>query len=166
MFRRVVARRSDQRGQMIALFALASTAIILLIGLAIDGGYALAQRRGSQNASDFAALAGARVVAEWVSGDTTNGTDANVVAAITNSIQANGGTPLTFGAPDGPVYVTTSGAANGFVGSASAGAIPANTAGVSLGSSRTWTPFFLGLIGVRNWTASTVATARGGYSLA
>ena len=55
-----------------------STAIILFAGLTIDGGYAFAQRRGSQNASDFAALAGARVIAEWVGGDTTNGTDANV----------------------------------------------------------------------------------------
>ena len=71
---------------MIALFALASTVIILAVGLTIDGGYAFAQRRGSQNASDFAALAGARVVAEWVGGDTTNGIDANVQTAITNSI--------------------------------------------------------------------------------
>jgi hypothetical protein len=154
------------RGQIVALFALASAAIIVTVGLAMDGGFALAQRRGSQNASDFAALAGARVIAQWVGGDTVNGTDANVVAAITNSIQANGGTPLTFGAPDGPVYVTTDGTANGFVGSVSGGAIPANTAGVSVGSSRSWSPFFLGLIGVHNWTASTVATARGGFSLA
>ncbi len=86
--------------------------------------------------------------------------------AITNSIAANGGKPLTFGSPNGPVYVTTSGAANGFVGSFVDGKIPANTAGVSVGSSRTWSPFFLGLIGVHDWTASSVATAKGGYSLA
>ena len=155
-----------ERGQMIALFAIASTVILLAVGLVIDGGYALAQRRGSQNASDFAALAGARVVAEWVGGDTTNGTDAYVRAAITNSIRANGGTPITFGSPNGPIYVTTSGSANGFVGTIPLGVIPAGTAGVSAGSSRSWTPFFLGVIGVNNWTASTVATAKGGYSLA
>ena len=102
---------------MIALFALASTVIILVRrASSIDGGYALAQRRESQNASDFAALAGARVIAEWVGGDTTNGTDANVQTAITNSIQANGGAPITFGSPNGPVYVKTDGTTNGFVG--------------------------------------------------
>src|SRR3954453_10047694 len=98
--------RGTQRGQMIALFALASTAAILMVGLVIDGGFALAQRRESQNASDFAALAGARVVAEWVGQDFTNGTDANVQAAIRNSIAANGATPITFGSPDGPLYIT------------------------------------------------------------
>ena len=123
---------------MIVLFALASTAIILVVGLVIDGGYALAQRRGSQNASDFAALAGARVVAEWVGGDYDERDRANVRDAITNSIAANGGTPLTFGSPNGPIYITTSGTANGFVGSIVGGTIPAGTAGVSVGSSRSW----------------------------
>ena len=155
-----------QRGQMLVVFALASTVVILLAGLVIDGGYALAQRRGAQNAADFAALAGARVIAEWVGGDTANGTDANVQAAIANSIQANGGTPVTFGSPNGPVYVTSSGTPNGFVGTISGGVIPAGTVGVTVGSSRTWNPFFLGVAGISNWTASAVATAKGGYSLA
>jgi hypothetical protein len=155
-----------ERGQMIALFALASTVIILAVGLVIDGGYALAQRRGSQNASDFAALAGARVVAEWVGGDATNGTDANVQAAITNGITANAGKPITFGSPNGPIYVKTDGTPNGYVGTIAGGVIPVGTAGVSVSSSRSWTPFFLGIVGVNNWTASTVATAKGGYSLA
>jgi Putative Flp pilus-assembly TadE/G-like len=154
-----------ERGQMIALFALTSTVIILAVGLVIDGGYALAQRRGSQNASDFAALAGARIVALWVSGDTANGNDANVQAAITKSIAANGGTALTFTSPNGPVYIKPDGTPNGFVGTITGGVIPAGTAGVSVGSNRSWTPFFLGIIGVNNWTASTVATAKGGYSL-
>ena len=158
------ARR--ERGQFLVLFALASTAIILAVGLTIDGGYAFAQRRGSQNASDFAALAGARVVSEFVGGDTTNGSDANVKAAITNSIAANGGTPITFGAPNGPIYTTKTGTPNGFVGSGVGGAIPAGTAGVSVTSSKTWTPFFLGVIGVNNWTASSTATAKGGWSIA
>ena len=151
------------RGQLLVLFTLAISAILLLVGLVTDGGYALAQRRGSQNASDFAALAGARIVAMWVGGDTTNGTDANVQAAITNSIQANGGTAISFGSTIGPVYITTTGAPNGFVG---AGTIPTGTTGVSVASSRSWTPFFAGLIGANTWTATSVATAKGGYSLA
>lgn len=161
--------RDSARGQFLVLFALASTAIILFSGLAIDGGYAFSQRRGSQNASDFASLAGARVIAQWVDGDTANGKDATVQAAIVNSIAANGGTPITFGSPNGPVYVTSSGTPNGFVGSfaaANANAlIPAGTAGVSVTSSRNWKPFFLSIIGINNWTASSTATAKGGYYL-
>ncbi len=154
------------RGQFLVLFALASTAIILLAGLTIDGGYAFAQRRGSQNASDFAALAGARVVAEWVDGNTTDGTDANVRDAISNSIQANGASAITFGSPNGPVYISKNGTPNGFVGAIVSGKIPTGTVGVKVSSSKSWQPFFLGVIGVSNWTASSTATAKGGYSIA
>lgn len=153
-----------EHGQILVLFVLGLTAIILAVGLVIDGGYALAQRREAQNASDFAALAGARVVAEWVANDTADGTDANVQAAIVNSIAANRGTPIAFGPPSGPVYVKGDGTANGYVGTISGGVIPAGTAGVAVGSSRTWAPFFLGVIGVQSWTASATATALGGYS--
>jgi hypothetical protein len=143
------------------LFAVALPVIIIGIGLVIDGGNALAQRRGSQNASDLAAVAGARIIAERIAGDTVNGTDANVVAAINATIAANGGLPLTYGSPSGPQYFNQNGNATGWVG---AGAIPANTVGVKLGSSRTWKPYFLSLFGFGGWTASAEATARGGYA--
>ena len=91
-----------ERGQILALFALSATVLVLAVGLVIDGGNALYERRASQNASDFAALAGARIIAEWIGGDTTNGTDANVKAAITTTAAANGADPITFGAPNGP----------------------------------------------------------------
>lgn len=96
--------RKSESGQIIVLFAGALTAIILVVGLVIDGGNAFAQRRGVQNGSDFAALAGARIIAEWVGKDTNNGTDANVRLAIQNALAANNSS-TTFFAPDGPVYV-------------------------------------------------------------
>jgi uncharacterized membrane protein len=155
-------RSREQKGQMLVLFALASTVIVLMVGLVIDGGYALAQQRASQNAADFAALGGARIVAEWIGDPTsTDGTDANVKAAIITDISANGGAPIaTWGIPGSPVYVDQSGAVTGYVG---AGSIPANTVGVKVASSRSWAPFFLGIIGVKHWTASASAVARGGY---
>src|SRR5574337_811053 len=150
-----------QSGQAFVLFAISLVVIILAVGLVIDGGNALAQRRASQNASDFGALAGARVVAETISGDTTNGTDANVQASIQNAVTANGGT-VTFGAPNGPYYVKTDGTSTGvYVGS---GSIPSGAVGVTVGSSRTWSPYFLGIVGMTNWTASANATAKGGYA--
>jgi hypothetical protein len=154
--------RRRPHGQILVLFAGALTVIVLAVGLVIDGGNALAQRRGIQNAADFAALAGARIVAEWVGGDTTNGTDANVKAAIDAALAANGAEPMTYGAPDGPRYVDSNGALLGYV---TTGAIPPTTAGVTLSTNRSWRPYFLGVIGVGNWTASARATAKGGFSL-
>lgn len=152
--------RAGQQGQMIALFALSLTVIVLIVGLAVDGGYAFMQRRSSQNASDFGALAGARVVAFTVAGDTTNGTDANVVSSITAAVTANDGT-VTFGAPNGPVYTRADGAVLGYVGS---GTIPADSVGVTVSSTRAWNPFFLGIVGMNNWQASAQATAKGGWA--
>jgi len=155
--------RTRTRGQMVVMFALVLSVIILGVGLVIDGGNALVQRRGSQNASDFAALAGARVIAEFIDHDTTNGTDANVQAAMNNAIQTNYGVPLTYGAPNGPRYIDANGGLLGYVGT---GAIPSSAVGVKVWSQRTWKPFFLGIIGVNSWDATTEATAKGGYSLA
>ncbi|MGH2466875.1 MAG: pilus assembly protein TadG-related protein [Candidatus Limnocylindrales bacterium] len=154
-------RTAGQGGQAFVLFALSLVVIILAIGLVIDGGNALVQRRASQNASDFAALAGARVVAEKISGDTVNGTDATVKAAIQNAVSVNGGS-ITFGAPNGPYYVASDGTSTGtYVGS---GTIPATAVGVTVDSSRTWSPWFLGLAGITSWTAGADATANGGYA--
>jgi Flp pilus assembly protein TadG len=154
-------RGGSQRGQVLVLFVLMLPVVILAVGLVIDGGTALVQRRASQNTADFAALAGARVVAEWIGGDTANGTDPNVHDAIINATTANGGTTPTFGSPNGPVYVNGSGVNVGYVGT---GTIPTGTVGVQVGATRTWTPYFLSIIGMKNWTASAVATARGGYA--
>lgn len=157
---RTTASRRHQRGQMLVLFALSLPVVLLMAGLVIDGGYAFAQRRVAQNTADLSALAAARVMAQFVSGDTTNGTDANVKLAIDKTVAANNGVPVTYGAPNGPQYVSMSGSILGYVGS---GSIPAGAVGVSIGTSKSWTPFFLGLVGVHNWSASATATARGGY---
>jgi hypothetical protein len=157
-----IHRRSDRpRGQILALFALTLTVLILGVGLVVDGGNALVQRRASQNAADFAALAGARIIAEKVGGDLTTGTDANVQLAITNAISTNGGAAVTFGSPNGPRYVDDSGALLGFVGANPA--IPATAAGVKVSSVRSWRPYFLGIIGISSWSASADATATGGF---
>ena len=173
-----------QRGQTLVLFALIMSFVIIpAVGLVVDGGYALAQRRATQNASDFAALAGARIIAERIGGNTADGTDANVKAAITQSIAANKGAPITFGPPGGPRYVNPNGgfACHDGSGIATAcssgnqatsyvdnGFIPVGTVAleavrVMVGSSRSWSPFFVGAI-VGSWTASATATAKGGFA--
>ncbi|MDA8439678.1 MAG: pilus assembly protein TadG-related protein, partial [Propionibacterium sp.] len=79
---------------MLVLFALSLPVVLLMAGLVIDGGYAFAQRRVAQNTADLSALAAARVMAQFVSGDTTNGTDANVKLAIDDTVAANNGVPV------------------------------------------------------------------------
>jgi hypothetical protein len=159
-----------QRGQILAIFALAATVIILGVGLVIDGGNALAKRRDSQNASDFAALAGARIIAQWIDGDTTNGTDANVKAAINNIVAANGSDPVVFHAADtsnanAPAYLNEAGGVTGWVGDGAPGAgPPTGTVGVRVATTRTFSTYFLGIIGMGSLPATTTATARGGYS--
>jgi uncharacterized membrane protein len=111
---------------MIVLFALVLGVVILSVGVVLDGGTALVQRRGSQNASDFGALAGARVVAEFVDGDTTNGTDANVRSAIQNAVTSNDGDAITFGSANAPRYIDSAGNLLSYVGT---GVIPSGTAG-------------------------------------
>ena len=129
--------------------------------MVIDGGYGLAQRRTAQNAADFAALAGARIVAEKIGGDTLDGTDANVRAAIAQTAAANGAAPIVFGASGGPFFVDSNGATLGYVGT---GTIPSTAVGVNVATSLTWRPFFLGVVGINSWSASASATARGGYA--
>jgi len=150
------------RGQIIVLAGLVMSLVIFAVGLVIDGGMGLAQRREAQNASDFGALAGARIVAQYVAGDMVNGTDAMVQEAITNAVVANDGLPPSFGAPDGPRYINDAGDRLGYVGDG----IPVDAAGVKVTSGRTWEPFFLGFFGFDELNSSAEATAKGGYSLA
>ena len=166
------SNRGEPRGQIIVMVGLVMFLMIFAVGLVIDGGNGLAKRRATQNASDFAAMGGARVIAQYISGDTTNGSDANVQTAIENQVALNGGDPITFGSPDGPQYVSAAGALLGFVGD---GTIPGPTcaadsdncaAGVQVSTSRDWKPFFLGIFGVDTWATNAEATAKGGFSLA
>nr|MBA2754197.1 hypothetical protein [Chloroflexia bacterium] len=58
-------RSRAEKGQIIILFAMFSTVLIGMLGLATDLGFAFAQKRTVQNAADAAAMAGARQVAHY-----------------------------------------------------------------------------------------------------
>lgn len=59
------AERGASRGQILIMFAFFLTAMMGIMGLAVDLGFAFAQRRTIQNAADLSATAGARVVARY-----------------------------------------------------------------------------------------------------
>lgn len=153
-----MAHRPDRpsSGQTLVLFALSLVVMLLVVGLVVDGGFALSQRRIAQNAADFAAIAGTRIVSEALLGDTANGNDANARGAIDSVVAANHAQPVTYGAPNGPSYVGRTGSVVGYVGS---GSIPAGAEGVVVRAQTTWSPFFLGVIGIKDWTAGATATA-------
>lgn len=51
--------RTHERGQVLAIFAIALVAIVAMTGLVLDGGSAFVQRRDMQNVADAAAMAAA-----------------------------------------------------------------------------------------------------------
>ncbi len=88
---------------MLVLISLALIALVVMIALAIDGGYAYAQRRRMQNAADAAAISGARAHG-------LGGSAAQVGAAVNQYATANGADAVTWAFVNGgvTVQVTTS----------------------------------------------------------
>jgi len=142
--------RSSPRGQILVVFTLSIVVLLLAAGLVVDGGYAFSQRRVAQNAADFAAMAGTRIVGEARTKEVAvTGTD--VQGAVTSLLAANQAQLVS------AQYVDASGLALGDVFGGST--IPSSAFGVVVNAKTDWRPFFLGIIGVDNWTASTTATA-------
>jgi hypothetical protein len=142
--------RSRQQGQAIALLAIAMAAIVAGVAVVVDGGYAFAQRRSSQNAADFGAMAGTRVIGLHRVGNPAGG--AQVAAAIDSALAANDATLVE------ATYVDEDGADLGPV--ASGGAIPGTAFGVVVEAKTSWQPFLLGVLGITDWEAGARATAK------
>ncbi len=149
MFNRV---RKAEGGQALVLFTLALTALVLAAAVVVDGGFAFAQRRQAQNAADFAAMAGTRIVGVALTGRPAGqGTGTNVFNAIESTLTANGATRVS------AQYVDDAGVVLGDV--TAGGAIPSGTFGVAVAARTDWKPFLLGVIGGSDWSASAPATA-------
>ena len=87
-----MTRRDGERGQALVIMAISLTVVLAGAAMVIDGGNAMAQQRGTQNATDAAALAGALVIAEKMGGDSR--VDADVVTAMSQSFANNGSTMM------------------------------------------------------------------------
>jgi len=148
-----------EQGQALPLFTLIFTALVLAAAVAVDGGYAFAQRRLSQNAADLAAMAGARVVGEALTGRPWGaGSAANVEGAIRAVLTANQARLVD------ARYVDEDGHPLGDVVGASV--IPDGTFGVVVDAEVEWHPFLLGSLGIEDWAAGASATAiTSGHSL-
>jgi Flp pilus assembly protein TadG len=79
---RIRSTTRSQRGQMAVIFGLLLVVMVAMVGLVLDGGSALAQRREEQNASDLGALAGANTY--LLTGDSSQTTAAARAVAAQN----------------------------------------------------------------------------------
>ena len=130
--------RPQERGQMLALFAICLVAIIAVTGLVIDGGLTMVQRRDEQNVADAAAMAGAYAFAN------TNSTTSAAAQALSNAA-ANG---YTDGVDN--VNITVNVRDNG------------GLATVTATITKPHRNFFSGIVGFGSWDVSTTASAEAG----
>lgn len=84
-------RGATDRGVTLIFFAVIVTGLLAIAGLVVDGGFLYAERRQQQNASDAAAMAGARALDEFQRGKVT--TYSAVWDAVLASATENGSDP-------------------------------------------------------------------------
>ncbi len=151
----------EERGQVLVIVAMGLVAIVAMVGLVIDGGYAWSRQRDNQNGADAVAKAGAGVVQHFVAGvDTPAPNDFDVACAVEATADANGvvveeaeyvdykGDPLL----PNPVMVGTCTADLGVV-------IPTSAQGVRAHTSQTFETFLMGVIGRDTLTSEADAIA-------
>jgi hypothetical protein len=150
-------RRENEAGQVLAIVAGGVTTLLLILGLVLDGGVAVLNRRDAQNIADIASLAGAKDVANFHTGAPRASNTWSVVKAAAEANGCNGvGVPCTWQAwyvgpgTGGPADISpvTQG-----------GAVPSTALGVRVGVNRQPGTYFAGLAGIHNWNVSTQASA-------
>lgn len=130
--------RDPQRGQVLAIFAIALVAIIAMTGLVLDGGSTFVQRRDQQNVADAVAMAAAYDYLNTGSTISARATGQSVAEA-NGYKQGEGGVVVDISFGFG---------AEGLIATASVGKPHRN--------------MFSGIVGMPNWNVSTTASARTG----
>jgi hypothetical protein len=149
-------RRRSEAGQVLIIVAGSVGALLLLLGLVLDGGVAVFNRRDAQNIADIAALAGTHEVADWHTGKTST---PNVNGAVTSAAAANG----CDATGDVPCTVTAFYVGAGTTGPQDLGSVagppPANALGVRVVVNRQPGTFLARLAMIDRWNVTTQATA-------
>lgn len=134
----LVGRRTGERGQMLAIFAVALIALLSLAGLALDGGSAFAHRRDQQNATDLAALAAAN---DYLVNQTQD-----VATTRARTVAASNG--FTHGV-DGTTVDVAFDTSNGIKAIVSIASVHHNS--------------IVGIVGMPTWAIGTTAAALSGF---
>jgi hypothetical protein len=147
-------------GQVLVIVGLSMVAVIAMVGLVIDGGFAWSHQRNAQNGADAVSKAGTVQIQHYLAGDDPTPTDWSVGCAVEAAAAANGvtidaaeytdfeGQPLTPAATVGPCSAGDPG-----VG------IPAGAQGVKATASETFDTFLMQIVGFRQLTSIANATA-------
>lgn len=152
--------RSDERGQILVIVAGGAVALLLLVGLVLDGGIAILNRRDGQNSADIAALTGTRLIAEHYVDPAVTYTKSAIYAGIDTSVRENGcdntgtGTPCTWQAN----FVNLSLADVGAVTN-SGDALPSGAVGVRVNIHREPGTFLASMANIDYWNIDTQAIA-------
>ncbi|MDY7077962.1 MAG: TadE/TadG family type IV pilus assembly protein [Chloroflexota bacterium] len=149
-----------ERGQVLVIMVFGMIVLLVVAGLAIDGGTAILERRRMQNAADAGALAGTRQLAEAMcDGESSGATDLAVLAEVIDYGERNGvagasGVVAAYVKFDGASVVGFSPPA--LVGG---GTVPSGAAGVAVTTTFTRSTYFMSLVGINESAASAAATA-------
>ncbi len=137
------------RGQVLIMFALFSTAMFGMVGLATDLGIAFAGRRSMQNAADAGALAGARAIARRAAGASIS-----VPNEVSEMVSGNA-SPLAQPSLEQCTFLNDSGSS---LGSCST-TIPPGATGVRVTVAETHPTFFIRVVPGAPNQVTTRATA-------
>ncbi len=152
-----------EEGQAIILIAIALVGLLVVTGLAVDGGRLLTARREAQNAADAAALGGTRVLAEMIQSCdlSTPVNDQRIWDAVVQyAAQNNVPQEVIDGAENIQAwYVDQDLNQLGVVGD---GEVPDGTTGVQVALTTSRGTIFMGLLGANNMVAPGTATAMTG----
>jgi hypothetical protein len=148
---------SGQRGQVTVLLAIALVGVLLVSGVAIDGGYGFLQWRQAQNAADLGSEAAVQALEPACFGTDTVANQ-QVSAAIDDVVAADA--PQAAGRWQG-TYLDQGGnpLAGGPALPADTGSVPSGACGVRVQVTPTWAPFLMQLIGFSSLSATARAAA-------
>ncbi len=156
-----------ERGQSLVIIAMVMVGIIALMGMAIDGGNALMERRRAQNAADAAALAGTRLLAKAIQLCDADPVGADlVIAKKINEYAEMNGVADTNGVPGDEIndnvvgeYVDKEGNVLGQVGD---GRIPQGATGIAVHVNNPHRTYFMTVVGMDRVDAPGDAVAMTG----
>ena len=154
-------RHRHERGQVLVIVALGAVALMAMVGLVIDGGYAWGRQRDTQNGADSIAKAGTVVIQHYLAGvDTPNPNDWDVACAVAGAATANDVTVESAEYTDFEGQPLNPAVAVGTCGAIDPGiAIPVGAQGVKASTSETFDTFLMRIVGFSTLTTTANATA-------
>jgi hypothetical protein len=147
---------NTERGQVLIIMVFGMIVLLIVAGLAIDGGTVFMERRHTQNAADAAALAGTRKLAEAIC-DHSAADDAAILAEVVDFVARN-----RVGDPANSVRADYVDGTTSVLGPVGGGTIPVGATGISATVGIERSTYFMSLIGIDTSAASAHATAMTG----